>query len=277
MQARCFVMLVCVSIALGMAGFYIYTTRHYHNIPSTGYAILDKWRASRIGVYTNDFGEVKNYREENKKIAAEPDNTGRVVFLGDSIVEFWKLADMFVGKPYINRGLSGQSTQQMLVRFRQDVIDLHPKAVVILATTNDISGTTGQMTQEHIQANYMTFSDIARQNGVKLIFVSVLPVHNYTFESQDYFSQRPKERIEAVNSWLKQFCAARGHTYVDLYSLMLDEKGLLRLEYAQDGLHPETAAYAVMSKHLQPVIEQVLAQPATPAGRATEDHRVLGD
>lgn len=268
-------MLVFVSAALALAGFYAYSTRHYHNIPSTGYAGLDKWRASRIDIYTNDFGQLKQYHEDNKKLEADPDNSQRVVFFGDSIIEFWKLADTFAGRTYINRGIGGQSTQQMLVRFRQDVIDLHPKAAVILATTNDLSGTTGPMTEDDIRANYTTFSDMARQNGVKLVFVSMLPLHNYTPESQDFYAQRPKERIDGVNTWLKAFSAARGHTYVELNPLMLDEKGLLRLEYANDGLHPEPVAYAFMAKHLQPVIEQVLAQPAPT--RAKEDRRVLGD
>lgn len=273
MQARCFVMLLFVSAALVVAGFYAYT--HRHHIPTTGYASLDKWRASRVAIYTNDFGELNHYREDNQKLRATPDNSGRVVFMGDSIIEFWKLADTFAGKPYINRGIVGQSTSQMLVRFRQDVIELQPEAAVILASSNDISGTTGPMTEDDIHANYATFSDLARQNGIKLIFISMLPVHNYTPESQDFYSQRPKQRTEALNAWLKQFCAAQGHTYVDLNSLMLDEKGMLRSEYANDGLHPEPSAYAVMAKHLQPVIDEVLAQATT--SNVKENHRVLGD
>ncbi len=268
-------MLVFASIALSLAGFYAYTTRHYHNIPTTGHTSLDKWRASRIDIYTNDFGELSRYREDNKKLAAEPDNSQRVVFFGDSIIEFWNLEDNFAGKPYVNRGIAGQSTSQMLVRFRQDVIDLHPKAALILATSNDLAGNAGKMLDDDIRSNYMAMSDMARQNGIRLVFVSMLPVHNYTPESQQFYASRPKERTDALNAWLRQFSTARGHTYVDLTPVLLDESGMLLLEYANDGLHPEAPAYALMARHLQPVIEQVLAQPSPSAVK--EDRRVLGD
>ncbi len=111
------------------------------------------------------------------------------MFFGDSITDMWKLEDSFPGKPYINRGIGGQTTPQMLVRFRQDVIDLHPKVVVILAGTNDIAGNTGPMRDEDIEANYASFAELARVHGIRVVYSSVLPVHNYTERSKDFFAQ----------------------------------------------------------------------------------------
>ena len=134
----------------------------------------------------------------------------RVVFFGDSITDIWKLEDYFPGKPYLNRGIGGQTTPQMLVRFRQDVIDLHPKVVVILAGTNDIAGNTGPMRLEDIEADYASLAELARANHIAVVFSSVLPVHNYTPKSQDFFAQRSPEKILALNRWLKDYCAANG-------------------------------------------------------------------
>lgn len=274
MQARCLVMLLCMSVALAISGFYNFTYRHH--IPATGYADFDTWRRSMTATYANDFGELQHYREDNKKLEAEPAGNDRVVFFGDSIIEYWKLADTFPDKSYINRGIRGQSTRQLLVRFQQDVVELHPKVAIILATNNDIAGTTGPMLDEEIHANYNALSDMARQNGIRLVFISMLPVHNYTAKSQEFFAQRPNEKIDAVNVWLKQFCAAKSHMFVDLNTVLKDPSGMLNREYAKDGLHPEMNAYSIMGKHLQPVIDQALSQPPVSVG-SKEDHRVSGD
>ena len=133
----------------------------------------------------------------------------RVVFFGDSITDIWKLEDYFPGKPYLNRGIGGQTTPQMLVRFRQDVIDLHPKVVVILAGTNDIAGNTGPMSLETIEANFTSLAELARAHKIRVVFSSVLPVHNYTPKSQDFFAQRSPEKILALNRWLKDYCASQ--------------------------------------------------------------------
>ena len=130
------------------------------------------------------------------------------MFFGDSITDIWKLEDYFPGKPYLNRGIGGQTTPQMLVRFRQDVIDLHPSVVVILAGTNDIAGNTGPMSLETIEANYSSLAELARAHNIRVVFSSVLPVHNYTPKSQDFFAQRSPEKILALNRWLKDYCAA---------------------------------------------------------------------
>ena len=150
------------------------------SIPSTGFAGLDQYRASRIAVYTDDFGQLARYRDANAAPQTPAPGENRVVFFGDSITDMWHLDEYFPGKPYVNRGIGGQTTPQMLVRFRQDVIDLHPKVVIILAGTNDIAGNTGPMRLEDIEANYASLAELARAHNIKVIFSSVLPVHNYT-------------------------------------------------------------------------------------------------
>src|ERR1700726_4346350 len=175
------------------------------SVPSTGFAGLDQYRASRISIYTDDFGQLARYREADAALAPATGEK-RVVFLGDSITEYWKLPNYFPGKPYINRGVDGQTTPEMLVRFRQDVIHLHPKVVVILAGTNDIAGVTGPTFNEDIEANYASFAELARANGIRVVYSSILPVHNYTERSKDFFAQRPTSRVLELNKWLKNYC-----------------------------------------------------------------------
>jgi len=158
-------------------------------IPSTGFAGLDKYRASRIAVYTDDYGQLARYRDANAALKSPVASENRVVFFGDSITDIWHLDESFPGKPYVNRGIGGQTTSQMLVRFRQDVINLQPKAVVILAGTNDIAGNSGPISNEDIEANLTSLAELARANKVAVIFSSILPVHNYTPQSQDFYAQ----------------------------------------------------------------------------------------
>jgi lysophospholipase L1-like esterase len=148
------------------------------------------------------------------------------VFFGDSITDIWKLEESFPGKPYINRGIGGQTTSQMLVRFRQDVIDLQPKVVVILAGTNDIAGNTGKISNDDVEANLATMAELARLHRIRVIFSSLLPVYNYTPQSQEFFNSRPMPRIVATNDWLKGYCAASGSVYLDYFDSMLDEKAI---------------------------------------------------
>src|SRR6059058_4346896 len=139
-------------------------------LPSTGFAGLDQYRASRIAVYTDDYGQLARYRAANATLQPPAAGENRVVFFGDSITDIWKLEDNFPGKPYVNRGIGGQTTPQMLVRFRQDVIDLQPKVLVILAGTNDIAGNTGPMRNEDIEANYASLAELARVNGIRVVY-----------------------------------------------------------------------------------------------------------
>jgi acyl-CoA thioesterase-1 len=228
-------------------------------IPSTGFAGLDQYRASRIAVYTDDFGQLARYRDANAALKPPAPDENRVVFFGDSITDIWKLEDYFPGKPYLNRGIGGQTTPQMLVRFRQDVIDLHPKVVVILAGTNDIAGNTGPMRLEDIEANYISIAELARANRIAVVFSSVLPVHNYTPKSQDFFAQRSPEKILALNRWLQDYCAANGLVYLDYFSPMVDDKGMLKRDVAEDGLHPNPAGYKIMAPLADAAIGKALA------------------
>jgi lysophospholipase L1-like esterase len=228
-------------------------------VPSTGFPGLDQYRASRIAIFTDDFGELARYRAANAALKPPAPGENRVAFFGDSITDIWKLEDYFPDKPYINRGIGGQTTSQMLVRFRQDVIDLHPRVVVILAGTNDIAGNTGPMRLEDIEANYASMAELARANHVASVFSSVLPVHNYTPGSQDLFAQRSPEKILTLNRWLKDYCVTNGLLYLDYFTPMVDDKGLLKRDLAEDGLHPNATGYKIMAPLAESAIRKALA------------------
>jgi lysophospholipase L1-like esterase len=227
-------------------------------IPSTGFAGLDQYRARRIAVFTDDYGQLARYREANAALGAPAAGENRVVFFGDSITDIWHLDQYFPGKPYVNRGIGGQTTPQMLVRFREDVIDLHPKVVVILAGTNDIAGNTGPMRNKDIEANLASMAELARVHSVRVVFSSVLPVHNYTEKAKDFFAQRPTARILELNTWLKDYCAKNDVVYLDYFSALVDDKGLLKKELADDGLHPNEAGYKIMA----PLADAAIAKAA---------------
>jgi lysophospholipase L1-like esterase len=230
------------------------------SIPSTGFPGLDEYRASRVSIYTDDFGQLARYREANAALAVPAAGENRVVFLGDSITDYWKLPDYFPGKPYINRGIDGQSTPEMLVRFRQDVIDVHPKVLVVLAGTNDIAGVTGRTTNEDIEANYASMAELARAHRIRVVFASVLPVHNYTHDAEESFALRPRDRILALNKWLKDYCAKNGFVYLDYFSALVDDRGMLKRALADDGLHPADAGYKIMASLAEKAIQKALAE-----------------
>lgn len=228
------------------------------SIPTTGFAGLDQYRASRIGMFTDDYGQLARYREANAKLGPPAAGENRVVFFGDSITDIWKLADYFPGRPYVNRGIGGQTTPQMLVRFRQDVIDLHPKVVVILAGTNDIAGNTGPMRNEDVEANFTSFAELARVNGIRVVYSSILPVHNYTERAKDFFAQRPQGRILELNRWLKDYCDKNNIVYLDYLDALVDDKGMLKKDLADDGLHPNDAGYKIMAPLAEAAIAKAL-------------------
>jgi lysophospholipase L1-like esterase len=228
-------------------------------IPSTGFPGLDEYRTSRISIYTDDFGQLARYREANAALAPPAASENRVVFLGDSITDYWKLPDYFPGKPYINRGIDGQTTPEMLLRFRQDVIALRPKVLVILAGTNDIAGVTGRTSNDDIEANYASMAELARAHRIRVVFASILPVHNYTHDAEESFALRPRDRILALNSWLKNHCAKNGFFYLDYFSAVVDERGMLKRALADDGLHPTDAGYKIMASLAEKAIHTALA------------------
>jgi lysophospholipase L1-like esterase len=192
-----------------------------------------------------DWPNLGRYRADNAALAPLKAGEQRVVFMGDSITDAWgrKYVKFFPGKPYVNRGISGQTTPQMLIRFRPDVLDLKPKAVVILAGTNDIAGNTGPMTLEEIEGNLTSMAELAKANGIRVVLASVLPVCDYIRPQTE---RRPPEKIKALNAWIKAFAAKNRLIYLDYYSAMVDDQQMLKKELTYDGLHPNEAGYEVM-------------------------------
>ena len=226
------------------------------SLPSTGSAGLDEYRASRIAIYMDDFGQLARYRQADASLGPPAKGENRVIFVGDSITDYWKLADYFPGKPYVNRGIDGQTTPEMLVRFRQDVIDLNPKVLVVLAGTNDIAGVTGPARNEDIEANYASMAELAGAHSIGMVFASILPVHNYTEDAKESFALRPRERILALNQWLKDYCAKKRLVYLDYFSALVDDRGMLKRELSDDGLHPTNAGYKIMAPLAEHAIQK---------------------
>lgn len=225
-------------------------------IPSTGFAGLDQYRASRIAVFTDDYGQLARYREANAALKAPAPGENRVVFFGDSITDIWKLEDSFPGKPYLNRGIGGQTTPQMLVRFRQDVVALRPKVVVILAGINDIAGNTGPSTQAMIADNLMSMTEIAKANGIGVVLSSVLPAYDFPWRP----GIGPAPKVVALNAWIRCYAAQAGAVYLDYYTPMVDARGGLSPEMASDGVHPTEAGYRIMAPLAEAAIQEALRQ-----------------
>jgi lysophospholipase L1-like esterase len=205
---------------------------------------------------SQDWPDLARYRADNEALPPAAPDVQRVVFFGDSITDAWGRSEttgvFFPGKPYVNRGISGQTTPQMLVRFQQDVVHLHPAAVVILAGTNDIAGNTGPSTQQMIEDNYTSMAEIAKQNGIKVVFASITPAFAYPWKP----GIQPVERIRELNKWLQDFCSANGCVYLDYYGAMADAQGAMLPGLSSDGVHPTAKGYAVMA----PLAEHAIAQ-----------------
>jgi lysophospholipase L1-like esterase len=221
--------------------------------------------AARNDVRLRDWADLGRYREANRSTAAPGASQTRVVFMGDSITDSWqqpRFGGFFPGKPYIDRGISGQTTPQMLLRFRPDVIALAPRVVVILAGTNDIAGNTGPMTDEQIEGNLASMAELAKANGIRVVFSSILPVSQYHVRPGDtgapQTTRRPMARITALNTWMKAYAAANGHIYLDYFAAMVDSDGLLKAELSEDDLHPTAAGYAIMSPLAEAAIQAAL-------------------
>jgi len=179
--------------------------------------------------------------------------------MGDSITDGWRFKGFkgfFAGKPYINRGISGQTTPQMVLRMHQDVIALKPKVVVILAGTNDIAGNTGPMTLEQTEDNLAAMAEIAAANHIRVVLCSVLPAFDYPWMP----GLTPAPKILKINEWIKSYAAANGHVYVDYHAAMKDDRDGLPPTLSKDGVHPLPAGYAVMTPLVEAGIARALAQ-----------------
>ena len=217
----------------------------------------------RNDVRLRDWPNLARYREQNRALTPPATSEARVVFMGDSITDAWpqpRYGTFFEGKPYVGRGISGQTTPQMLIRFRPDVIALKPKAVVILAGTNDIAGNTGPMTDEEIEGNLQSMAELARANGIKVILASITPTGAYhtAAAAVPQLTLRPMARIKAINEWMKKYADKNGHVYLDYFSAMIDSTGVMKTELTTDDLHPNAAGYEIMAPLAQAAIDKAL-------------------
>ncbi len=207
-----------------------------------------------------DWPQLGRYQQENARLGPPAAGEKRVVFYGDSITDAWgrrgDATQFFPGKPYVNRGISGQTTAQMLVRFEQDVVHLRPAAVVILAGTNDLAGNTGLATMQMIEDNFAAMVAIAKANGIRVVLSSVLPVTDYPWRR----GLQPAEKVKALNAWLKSYANAHGCVYLDYYSAMSNAAGGLDPRLAADGVHPTPAGSAVMAPLAQKAVDEALAK-----------------
>jgi lysophospholipase L1-like esterase len=224
-----------------------------------------------------DWNQLGRYHQANQQLKQQPVSAGRVVFMGDSITDGWNLAESFAGKPYVNRGISGQVTAQMLVRLYPDVIDLKPAAMVVLAGTNDIARNNGPVTLTMIEQNIMAMTELAQGHGIKVLLSSVMPISDYPYlrqqsappvpavqggrgapPRQKMTDGRPPADILKLNAWIKEYAARVNATYVDYFSAMVDEKGWLKDGISADGLHPNAEGYAIMTRVLTAALQKVV-------------------
>jgi len=224
-----------------------------------------------------DWNQIGRYHQADQELMKQPPDPHRVIFMGDSITDFWRMDEYFAGQPYINRGISGQTTPQMLVRMYPDVIDLKPAAVIVLAGTNDIAHNTGPMTAEMIEENIMAMTELAQHHGIKVILCSVTPVSDYPFMRQQAAPPaapppgrgpqaprvrmtvgRPPADILKLNAWMKDYASRVNAIYADYFTALVDEKGSLKDPLSNDGLHPNAEGYKIMAPIAAAAIEKAL-------------------
>jgi lysophospholipase L1-like esterase len=213
----------------------------------------------------NDWANLERFHDANATLPPPAPSEQRVVFMGDSITQNWlrngvlqgdDFPPFFPGKPYVNRGISGQTTPQMLVRFRPDVIGLKPSAVVILAGINDIAGNTGDMTLEQTEENLATMAELAASHHIRVILCSVLPAYDIPWRA----GRQPMQKVTALNAWIKSYAESHEYVYVDFYSAMVDARGGLPPATSKDGVHPNQSGYAIMNPLVEAGIAKALAK-----------------
>jgi lysophospholipase L1-like esterase len=222
-------------------------------------APVDDWKAKHDQQLKEDWPWLGRFKEADLKLAPPAPGENRVVFMGDSITEAWKIEGpngSFPGKPYINRGISGQTTPQMVLRFRQDVIALEPKVVVILAGINDIAGNTGPETLEQIEDNLASMSDLATANHIRVVLCSVLPAFDFPWSP----GMEPAAKVLTLNAWIRAYAAEHGYVYVDYHTAMKDVRDGLPANLSKDGVHPLPTGYAIMTPLAEAGIEKALKE-----------------
>lgn len=213
-------------------------------------------QAQHLAEELQDWNQLGRYYDENLKLKAQPPERHRVVFFGDSITEFWDLKRDFPDQPYVDRGVSGQTTPQMLARVFPDVIDLHPAVVILLAGTNDIAENTGPVTLAMIEENFQAITELAQKHGIKVILCSVMPVSDYTAHPQT--PRHPAKDILALNAWLRSYAEKVHAGFADYYAALVDSQGMLKQGMSNDGLHPNAQGYALVAPVAKAAIERAL-------------------
>ncbi|HET9385375.1 MAG TPA: SGNH/GDSL hydrolase family protein [Gemmatimonadales bacterium] len=233
--------------------------------------------ARTLAEQLQDWNQLGRYHQANQQLKQQPVPAGRVVFMGDSITDGWNLAESFPRKPFVNRGIGGQVTAQMLVRLYPDVIDLKPAAMVVLAGTNDIARNNGPVTLTMIEQNIMAMTELAQLHGIKVLLSSVMPISDYPYlrqqsappapavqggrgapPRQKMTDGRPPSDILKLNAWMKEYAATVNATYVDYFSATVDDNGWLKDSISGDGLHPNADGYAIMTRVLTAALQKVV-------------------
>lgn len=222
---------------------------------------LGPFRKQLVPSLMEDFGEQYLYADADRRLPPPAAGEKRVVFLGDSITDRWNLARYFPGQSYINRGIGSQVTPQLVLRFHQDVIDLKPAVVVILAGVNDVQGFMQQESPAQIEANFEAMAEIARAHGIRVVMSSILPVNSDGKGAENVIKERHPDELRGINRWLKDYCRRTGCVYADYYSAMVDDRGLMRRGLVVDGVHPNAQGYAIMAPIARRAIAEALAAP----------------
>lgn len=213
-------------------------------------------KAQAVADQAQDWAELGYYHADDVKLEGQPVESGRVVFIGDAITEPWDLNHYFPGKPYLNRGIPGQTSPQMLVRFYPDVVNLHPAAVVILTGINDIAGNTGPETAKMVEDNIRAMCHLAQDNGIKVVLGTILPVSDYT--AQKKTDTHPLADIVALDQWIRSYAAQSHVQLADFYAVTVDDQGMLKRGFSDDGAHANDASYTVMAPVAEAAIERAL-------------------
>ena len=266
------------------------------NVPNANCCLLGTARS--LADQLQDWNQLGRYHAANLEVVKRGPESGRVVFMGDSITDFWRLEESFPGRPYVNRGIGGQVTSQMLVRMYPDVLALRPAAVVVLAGTNDIARNNGPTTAEMIQQNVMAMTELAQHHGIKVLLCSILPVSDYPYLAQQaappaaagarpgfpgapgpgmgrgpmarqrMTTGRPPADILKLNAWMRSYAQQVNATYVDYFSVLVDDKGWMKDGLAPDGLHPNAEGYKIMTTVLSEALRQALRETTARSGNA---------